>query len=144
MTGGTSGTWTGQPYALLFAGTGVGPLQGMDLAPSTVSLTSTPTTSAVLLSAPGFDATAVTLDNVRMLVNGATDVAPIARGGVVVSSTRDWNGDGLPDRLFSFRTSDLAAAGLTTAAVPNTLILRDAVGPSPWQAGDAAPPAFVP
>jgi subtilisin family serine protease len=114
----------------------------MDLAPSTISLANTSTTNAVLLSTATFNATTVVLPNVRMRVNSATDVIPATRFGVVISSVRDWNGDGLMDRLVSFRTADLVAAGLT-AASPN-LVLRDNISAAKWEAHDPAMPAFVP
>jgi len=139
-------TWNGQPFNIALQGTGFSGIADvdMDLSPGAISLTGTPTTSAVLLSSATFDATTVTLANVRMQVNGITDVAPVSRGGVVVSSVRDWNGDGRPDRIFSFQTSALAAAGLAPGAGSNALILRDNLSASKWRARDAAPPTFVP
>jgi hypothetical protein len=138
------GSWNNQGFDIPMQGIGVGPQQAMDLAPATISLGSTIVTSAVLLSSPTFDATTVTLTSVRMLVNQTNDVAPIMRAGVVVSSVRDWNGDGHPDRMFSFQTSALVAAGLTTTVTPTTLILHGTQGASTWQAADNGPPTFVP
>jgi hypothetical protein len=146
VTGGTNGSWNTVPFVLTMTGTGVGGVseQTMDLAPATISLGGTVTTSAILLSSPTFDATTVTLASVRMLVNGTTDVAPLSRGGVVTSSVRDWDGDGRPDRMFSFQTSALVAAGLHTGAGPDVLILRDNISTQKWRARDPAPPSIVP
>jgi hypothetical protein len=146
LTDASNITWNDQAVSIALQGTGFGavPTVAMDLSPATISLSGTLTTSAVLLSSSTFDATAVTLANVRMQVNGATDVMPVLRGGVVVSSVRDWNGDGLPDRIFSFSTSALVSAGLVPAAGPDALILRDNISASKWRARDGAPPAFVP
>ena len=73
-----------------------------------------------------------------------TDVAPVSRGGVVVSSLRDWNGDGRMDRMFSFQTSALVSAGLNVSADADALIMRDNISAQKWRARDAAPPHFVP
>lgn len=112
----------------------------MDLTPATVSLANTTMLNAILLSNSSFDATTVSLGNVRMLVNGA-EVAPATRRGQVISSVSDWNGDGLPDRLIGFRVADLVAAGLTTTA--SSLILQDIASELRWAAVDPSPPNFV-
>jgi len=147
VTGSTTGHFNGQPFAFDFTGIGIGSAQTMDLGPATISLTSTAATSAGLLSASGFDATTVNVANVanvRMLVNGTIEVVPVSRGGVVTTSTRDWNGDGLVDRMFTFRTADLVAAGLTTSPGPTTLVLSDRLSSPSWRARDLALPTFVP
>jgi hypothetical protein len=146
VTDASIGSWNDQPFNIALEGTGFGdtPTYAMDLNPATISLSGTTTTTAVLLSTSSFNATTVTLANVRMLVNGLTDVSPVSRGGVVVSSVRDWNGDGLPDRIFSFQTSALVAAGLHTGAGADALILRDNSSATKWRARDAVPPSIVP
>jgi hypothetical protein len=146
LTDASIGSWNAEAFNIELEGTGFSavPTQAMDLAPGTISLTGTTTTSAILLSTSTFDATTVTLANVRMQVNGATDVAPVSRGGVVVSSLRDWNGDGRMDRMFSFQTSALVSAGLNVSADADALIMRDNISAQEWRARDAAPPHFVP
>jgi subtilisin family serine protease len=113
----------------------------MDVSPSTVSMTRTTTLHAALLSSSDFDATAVALDNVRMLVNGTREVSPARRRGSVISSTRDWNSDGLTDRVISFRVYDLVAAGLTTTATG--LVLHDRLSTAQWRATDPSGPTIV-
>ena len=145
VTDASAGTWNLQPFHVALQGTGFGvAVQDMDIAPATISLTATPATNVILLSTASFDASTVTLANVRMLVAGATEVMPVSRNGSVVTSTRDWNGDGLMDRMFSFRTSSLVAAGLATGAGPDALVLQDMLSVSKWSARDATPPSFVP
>jgi hypothetical protein len=114
----------------------------MDLQPGQISLANTVLVNAVLFSSSGFDARAVMLANVHMLVNGTNTVAPATRNGIVVTSIRDYNGDGLLDRLLSFRTADLSAAGFT--AVARGLMLRDNVSAAKWEAVDPQPPTVVP
>jgi hypothetical protein len=138
-------TWNGQASSIGLQGTGFGDSpQDMDLSPGTISLSGTSAVSAVLLSTATFNAATVTLANVRMLVNGAVDVVPLSRGGVVISSVRDWNGDGIPDRIFSFSTSALVTAGLNVGAGADALILHDAISATKWRARDGAPPTIVP
>ena len=140
-----SGTWNGQSYSIRLIGRAPGAeTREMDLTPSKVSLAHTASVGAILLSSAGFDATAVTLVDVEMLVNGSTDVAPTRRAGSVISSVRDWNGDGLLDRMFSFRTADLKAAGLAAGAGADALLLHGTLSGTEWTARDAAPPSFVP
>lgn len=144
VTATTNGALTGQPFAFSFMGTGLGPEESIDIAPATISLANTPSVSVVLLSSPSFNAVTVTLGNVRLLVNGGIEVAPVSRGGVVTSSLRDWNNDGFLDRMFSFRTSDLVAAGLTASPTVSTLVLFDRVSTAKWSARDLALPTIVP
>lgn len=145
VTDASVGTWNLQPFDIALQGTGFGvAVQDIDIAPATISLTGTPTTSVILLSTASFDARTVTLANVRMLVAGATEVMPLSRNGSVITSTRDWNGDGLIDRMFSFSTSSLVAAGLGTGAGPDALVLHDILSAGKWSARDATPPSFVP
>jgi hypothetical protein len=146
LTDASIGSWNDQPFNIALQGSGFTdlPTVAMDLNPATISLSGTSATTAVLLSGSGFNATTVTLANVRMLVNGTTEVSPLSRSGVVISSVRDWNGDGLPDRIFSFQTSALKAAGLIAGAGADALILRDNISGSKWRAQDAAPPNIVP
>jgi hypothetical protein len=146
LTDASIGSWNAQSFDVALRGTGFAAVsaEAMDLSPGTISVSHTVTTSAILLSSATFDATAVTLANVRMQVNGTTDVAPVSRGGVVVSSVRDWNGDGRLDRMFSFQTSALAAAGLVAGSGADALVLHDEMSAAKWRASDAAPPAFVP
>ncbi len=110
--------------------------------PSRVRLATTPLVNVILLSRPGFDATAVELDEVRLQVNGGPPVAPARRGAGVVTSVADVDGDGRADRLVGFATADLRAAGLVAGA-PG-LALRDLEGPVRWAAFTAAPVAVVP
>lgn len=146
LTDASVGNWNSQPFDVALQGTGFGgvAMQEMDIAPATISLTNTPATNVILLSTASFDARTVTLANVRMLVAGTTEVLPVSRNGSVVSSTRDWNGDGLLDRMFSFQTSSLVAAGLGTGAGSDALVLRDMLSATIWSARDATPPSFVP
>ena len=146
LTDASIGNWNEQPFDIALQGTGFGGVsaQTMDLSPATISVSGTITTSAVLLSSATFDATTVTPANVRMLVGGTTDVAAVSRGGVVVTSIRDWNGDGLPDRMFSFQTSALVAAGLHAGSGADVLVLHDEISSTKWRATDATPPSFVP
>jgi hypothetical protein len=140
----TNGSFNGQQFAFRFYGSGLGNEEAMDLSPTTVSLANTATISAVLLSSSTLDATTVNIGNVRMLVNTSIDVRPVSRGTAVVTSTRDFNGDGRMDRMFTFATSDLVAAGLTTTPGVSALILRDNISSSKWQARDAVLPTIVP
>jgi len=114
----------------------------MDLRPSPLSLVNTPVVNAVLLSRADFDATLVDAANVRLVVNGGAAVEPNRRGAAVNTSVADFDGDGRADRLIAFRTSDLRAAGLTTAA--HDLVLRPAGASPAWEARDATPPAVTP
>ncbi|HEX4682784.1 MAG TPA: choice-of-anchor D domain-containing protein, partial [Gemmatimonadaceae bacterium] len=146
LTDASIGSWNAQDFNIALQGTGFSNVsaQTMDLSPATISLSGTVTTSAVLLSTATFDATTVSLPNVRMLVNGTTDVAPVSRGGVVVTSVRDWNGDGRPDRMLSFQTTTLVAAGLHAGGGADVLVLHDEISATKWRAFDAAPPTYVP
>jgi len=114
----------------------------MDVNPAQISLSSTASVSVVLYSTPTFDAAAVNAANVRLVVNGGAQVAPIMRGTTPNTSVADVNGDGRPDRLIGFAVSALKSAGFTTGA--STLRLQP-VGSSPaWEAIDVTPPNVVP
>ena len=80
--------------------------------------------------------------NTPPVVDGGAAVAPIVRGTTVNTTVRDFDGDGLPDRLIGFRMSDLVAAGFSAGT--RDLVLRTTATPSPWEARDATPPAVAP
>lgn len=114
----------------------------MNVQPGHVSLSRTAMLNVVLLSRHDFDARRISLANTRLVANGGTPVAPARRGTSHVTSVRDVNGDGRPDRLVSFAISALKVAGLV-AGTPD-LVLRDDVSAVHWQARDATPPVVVP
>lgn len=114
----------------------------MDVQPGQVSVSSTAVVNVVLYSTSGFDATAVSAANTRLVVNGGAQVAPIARGAIVNTSVADVNGDGLADRIIGFSTSALRAAGFGPGAA--SLVLQLAGATPAWQAFDVNPPAVVP
>jgi hypothetical protein len=119
-----------------------GPQLSMDVQPSSIHLTQTPTVNVILFSTSAFDASAVTVANVRFLIGDAGPGAPVAmRGTAPITSTRDYNGDGRTDRLFTFNTSALVAAGLVGGQPKLTLQDRTSASRQ-FQATDASPPTF--
>ena len=116
---------------------------GLHLQPERISVGATAVVTAVLYSGTDFDATSFDPAALRLVTASGTQVAPVGRGGVVNTSVRDVNGDGKPDRVVSFATSALRAAGFSASAP--ALTLRLAGGGTPdWVAGDPTPSAVVP
>ena len=133
-----------EPGACPFGGFEV-PQATMDVQPGRISVASSPVANVVLISNALFDATTVNLANVRLVVDGdEADGARIARrGAAYVTSTRDWNGDGLMDRLVAFTMADLRAAGLT--AGETDIVVQDVTSASgQFQARDTVLPEIVP
>jgi hypothetical protein len=64
------------------------------------------------------------------------------RSGAYLTTVRDLDGDGRPDRQLVFLRSDLVAAGLTAGA--RTLVLEDHTGAYRFQARAATPTDVVP
>ena len=118
------------------------PTYEMDVQPGQISVSSTAVANVVLLSTATFDASAVNAANVRLVVNGGAQVAPIMRGTTVNTSVADFNGDGRPDRLIGFSVAALRAAGFAPGAA--SIVLQLAGATPPWQAYDANPPIVVP
>jgi DNA/RNA endonuclease G (NUC1) len=115
---------------------------GLELQPDRIALSTTPVVNAVLYGSATFDAAAANAADLRLVTARGTAVAPILRNGAVNTSVRDMNGDGRPDRVVSFATSDLAAAGLSPAAP--SLVLRPAGAVPAWEAVDGTPAVVVP
>ena len=133
-----------EPGACPFGGFEV-PQATMDLQPGRLSVASSPVVNVVLISNALFDATAVNLANVRFVVDGdEADGAQVARrGAAYITSTRDWNGDGLVDRLVAFNMAALRAAGLT--AGETNVVVQDVISASgQFQARDTVMPEIVP
>jgi thermitase len=118
-------------------------LATMDVQPATISLASSPAVNVVLYSKLGFDATAINLANTRLVVDGSGAGVPVAMRGTAYQTTvKDYNGDGRADRLVTFTTASLKAAGLSTST--SSLVLQDKISASKWEARDASLPSFVP
>jgi DNA/RNA endonuclease G (NUC1) len=116
---------------------------GMELAPERISLSTTSLVTAVLLSGTDFDATTFAAADLRLVTSTGGQVAPSSRGGVVSTSTRDVNGDGKLDRVVSFSTAALQAAGLSADAPALTMRLAGTSAPA-WLASDPTPPVVAP
>jgi DNA/RNA endonuclease G (NUC1) len=116
----------------------------MDVQPEIISLSTTSTVTAYLLSTASFDATASTPASIRLRVVGGTGPgAPVSqRGTAYLTSITDANGDGRPDRMLVFRKSDLVASGLSQSN--SQLVLEDVTGTVQFRATDAAPPTVAP
>lgn len=118
-------------------------LATMDVQPATISLASSPAVNVILFSKQGFDAAAINVANTRMVVDSSTVGVPVAMRGTSYQTTvKDYNGDGRADRLLTFTTASLKAAGLTTST--SQLVVQDKISASKWEARDASLPAFVP
>jgi len=133
-----------EPGACPFGGFEV-PQATMDIQPTRLSVASSPVVNVVLISNALFDAETVNLANVRLVVDGDdADGAQVARrGAAYVTSTRDYNGDGLVDRLVSFTMADARAAGL--GAGETDVVVQDIISASgQFQARDTVMPVIVP
>ncbi len=118
-------------------------LATMDVQPATISLASSPAVNVVLYSKQDFDAAAINVANTRLVVDGSGSGVPVAMRGTAYQTTvKDYNGDGRADRLLTFTTASLKAAGLSTST--SSLVLQDKISASKWEARDASLPAFVP
>lgn len=118
-------------------------LATMDVQPATISLANSPAVTVVLYSKQGFDATAINVANTRMVVDSSTAGVPVAMRGTAYQTTvKDYNADGRMDRLLTFTTASLRAAGLSTST--SSLVLQDKISASKWEARDASLPSFVP
>lgn len=115
----------------------------MDVQPGRISVASTATVSAALLSGTDFDATSFNPADLRLVTQGRAQVAPISRGTVVNTSTRDVNGDGRLDRVVNFSVAQLRQAGFGTATPALTLRLAGAGTPA-WLASDVTPATVAP
>ena len=133
-----------EPNACPFGGLAV-PRVVMDAQPGRISVASSPVVNVVLISNALFDATAVNLANVRFVVNGNTAAAASVsmRGGAYISSTRDFNGDGLVDRMVVFNMAALRAAGLV-AGTTNFVVQDVLSATGKFEATDTVLPTFVP
>jgi subtilisin family serine protease len=118
-------------------------LATMDVQPATISLANSPAVNVVLYSKQGFDATAINVANTRMVVDSSTAGVPVAMRGTAYQTTvKDYNSDGRMDRLLTFTTASLKAAGLSTTT--SSLVLQDKISASKWEARDASLPTIVP
>jgi subtilisin family serine protease len=118
-------------------------LANMDVQPATISLANSPAVNVVLYSKQDFDAAAINVANTRLVVNGSGAGVPVAMRGTAYQTTvKDYNGDGRADRLLTFTTASLKAAGLSTST--SSLVLQDKISASKWEARDASLPSFVP
>ncbi len=114
----------------------------IEIEPNIISLTNTTNVTVYLFSTPTFDASAVTPATVRFVVDGQLPGAPVAiRGSTYSSAIEDKNGDGLPDRRFTFLRSALQAAGLNGPA--HQLVVQDDSGPVQFTGTDPTPPQIV-
>jgi endonuclease G len=113
----------------------------MNLGPEQLSVTGTSVVTVTLFSETGFDASATNAADLRLVTQTGAVVAPLSRGGVVTTTVRDMNGDGLADRNLSFSMSALRAAGFSQSA--RQLVLRPAAAPV-WEAFDLTPPSVNP
>jgi len=119
-----------------------GPSATIEIEPNIISLTNTTNVTVYLFSTPSFDASAVDPATVRFVVDGQLPGAPVAtRGSAYSSAVEDKNGDGLPDRRFTFLRSALQAAGLNGPA--HQLVVRDDSGPVQFVGTDPTPPQIV-
>jgi hypothetical protein len=115
----------------------------VDVLPTTISLSRTGTVTVYAYSTPTFDATQIDVASARLLVDDRGPGAAVARqGSSFFTAVRDVNGDGRPDRLLVFRTSDLVAAGLTTSS--ETLVLHAQAGGVAFVGQDFNAPSFEP
>jgi hypothetical protein len=116
----------------------------MDVQPEIISLASTSTATAYLLSSPSFDATASTPASIHLRVVGGTGAgAPVSqRGTAYLTSITDANGDGRPDRMLVFKKSDLVASGMSQTN--SQFVLEDVTGTVQFRATDPAPPRVAP
>lgn len=133
-----------EPGACPFGGFVV-PQVVMDARPGTISVTNTPAVSTVLISNALFDATAINLDNTVFVVNDneAGGVHILKRGAAYNTGVADYNHDGRMDRIVSFSTAALRAAGL--AAGTTNIRVQDVTSASgQFQARDTVLPVFVP
>ena len=133
-----------EPNACPFGGFDV-PQVVMDLHPNTISVNSSPTVNVVLISTALFNAVSANVANIRFVVNGnaGTAASVQSRGGVYVTSTRDWNGDGRVDRMVTFSLASLRAAGLAPGAT--NIVVQDLISATgKFQATDTVLPTFVP
>jgi hypothetical protein len=142
----SAGTWNGQPFSIPLEGVGFEPVlqETMDVRPAAVILRNSTPVRAALLSTPTFDATAVSLPSVLMLVNGTTDVPPARRNGAPIAVSSDVNTDGLLDLVITFNLSDLAAAGLAPGATSGALLLHGTINGELWRASDPVLPVIEP
>jgi hypothetical protein len=115
----------------------------IDVQPAKISLSLSSLVTVYLYSTDGFDASKASATTVRLYPNGTGAGAAVAvRGGVPITSVRDVNGDGLPDRALSFLVSELKAAGLTEST--SSWQLTDlSPAPRPYRAVELTPPAVV-
>jgi hypothetical protein len=112
----------------------------MTIQPRTIHLNMA-TINVVLFSTADFDAASVDADSVRLHVGPqAEGIGPVQRNGRAITSLRDYDGDGRLDRMISFRTADLVAAGLGGCAV--TLSLQGH-GSRRFVATDPSPPQIL-
>jgi subtilisin family serine protease len=112
----------------------------MTIQPRTIHLNMA-TINVVLFSSADFDAASVDADSVRLHVGPQTEgVDPVQRHGRAITSVRDYDGDGRLDRMISFRTADLVAAGLGGCAVTLTL---QGHGSRRFVATDPSPPRIL-
>ncbi len=133
-----------EPGACPFGGFEV-PQAVMDVRPGTISVSSTPSVGAVLISNALFDATAINLDNTVFVVNGneAGGVHIIKRGSTYNTSVADYNHDGRMDRIVNFSTAALRAAGLAPGTT-NIRVQDVTSATGKFQASDTVLPTFVP
>lgn len=120
------------------------PAVAVEIAPNTISLSATSAVSVYLYSTPTLDAGAVNPATTRLrVIGGGPSGAPVAtRNGAYMTSVRDFNGDGRPDRLITVLVSALRTAGLSTT---NTRMqLEDTVGSVRFTGTDATPPTVTP
>ncbi len=121
----------------------------MDVQPNQISLANNPIVNVILISNGIFDATTANLANIRFVVDGNTAAgASVARRGTgagapFITSTADYNRDGRLDRLLTFNTSALRAAGLTTSST--NFVVQDLTSASgKFNASDTVIPTIVP
>lgn len=116
----------------------------IDIGPSTISLApnGTPAVNVIAFSTTDFDATQVSPEDVRLIVAYQGVGAQVGtRNGSYQTSIRDFDGDGRPDRLFTFTVADLKLAGL--GGCSPQLSLQGRIGEERFIGIDSTPPSFV-
>jgi len=112
--------------------------------PARVSLSASAQVTVYVYGSAIVDAAAIVPASVRLRVAGgsATGAAVATRGGVYMTTVRDFDGDTRPDRQLVFLRGDLQAAGLAAGA--RTLVLEDHASGYRFEARASTPVDVVP
>lgn len=115
-----------------------------EISPNTISLSASSTIAVYVYSTPTFDATAINPATTFLRIGGQSGTgAPVAtRAGAYMTSVRDMNGDGRPDRLLNFLVSAARVQGLSVANPQ--MRIEDLTGTLRFVATDATPPTITP